>query len=209
MRKRFSRQRINTFWTILLSAALPCLLSTIVLALVFFPVINRSAKENDAAYEQNLLHAAANQLEMTVMSLEDSVAVVESNNWIHPLHLDLLANKQPNYSVRNTIMKELASACTRNSYRYYSFMLNGDNTLYSSTGVYSNYSDYHQYQDLQSQFFPSQTTEPAISTLIYDGNEHLLFQAPFRVVPEGQYRGQVNIIMKSSVLGEDLVRADC
>ena len=192
--RKLAYHQFNVFRTMLLSTLLPCLLAALSLAFVFLPMISNSAKKNDEAYEQVLLYSAATQMEDLVASFDNALAVVENNNWIHQMHLDLLAGSETNYSTKKTIASELSMACIRSDYKQFSFKFHGDDTLYTNTGIFPNHDEY-LLEDLSLQFYPSALDVPQISTIVYDGVDYLLYQAPFRVIPGGQFRGQINILI--------------
>ena len=200
--------RFNVFVTMLLSSVIPCVLATVFLAVIFLPLMNRSAKENDRAYEENLLYAAAGQFSDLFTSFDNAVAVVETNDWIFPLFLDALVDKSPQSSTKNIIQKELSMTCIRSSYQQFSFMYYGDSTLYSDSGVYNDQARVLELSDeLDYHFYHTEAITPAVSTIVYDDTAYLLYQAPFRVITAGNYRGEVNILVRSSVLGGRLEKA--
>ena len=92
--------RLNVFGALLVSTLLPCFLATLLLAAVFLPMMNRTARSSDSAYARVLLDAGANQFERIGESIAEATAVVEYSTWIHPLYLDMLEGTRPDYTVK-------------------------------------------------------------------------------------------------------------
>lgn len=204
----FMHRRTNVYLTVMLSSLLPCVLATLLLAMVFFPLMSQSAKKNDEAYEDNLLYATAGKFSDLFTSFDNAVAVVENSNWIHPIFLDAIIEKDIDSALRKTVQKELTVTCARNSFQQFSFMFYDMPTLYADSGVKYNQQTYLESEDiLDNNFFHSDSLEPTVSTLSYKGEEYLLYQSPFRVVSAGSYRGEVNILVRSVSLGKRLENA--
>lgn len=208
MKKRFSSKRFNVFKTILISSILPCFLATIIMGFVFLPMISHSSQANDEAYGESLLYVTASRFDELFLSFDSAVSTVENNSWIHSLFLDSLTGKRPEYDIQTDIQKELFAACLRGNHYLVSFMLYKDDVLYTSKGVYINQPFYEQqYSDLTYRFFASGTKQPSVSTIVHDEELYLLYQAPFRVIPEGNYQGEVNIFVSTQALGKRLLKA--
>lgn len=201
--------RLNVFGALLVSTLLPCFLATLLLAAVFLPMMNRTARSSDSAYARVLLDAGANQFERIGESIAEATAVVEYSTWIHPLYLDMLEGTRPDYTVKKTITDALNQACSRGEFKSFSFRFYDDGALYNNRTVVDDAAFYErsQFDYIQYHFFALQTPEPTVSTITYDGIEYLLYQAPFRDIPGGRYKGEINILIQSSVLGSRLLHA--
>jgi len=207
-RKRSLIRQSNVFKTILISSLLPCFLATVILAVVFLPMISRASRDNDESYGKNLLYVTSSCFEELFDSFAGAVSIIENNNWIHPLFLDSLIDKAPGYDRQEDVRKELLAASLRGNYYLFSFRFYEDDGLYTSNGVYLNQPFYEQkYPELEYRFFTSGTKQPVVSSIAHEEGDFLLYQAPFRVISTGQYRGEVNIFVRSEVLGKRLLEA--
>ena len=212
MKKPSIYNRFNVFGTLLLSTLLPCFLATLFLAVVFVPMMTTTASGNDSAYEQNLLYSAASQFEDLCETVDETVAVVEHNTWIRTLYVDVVNGKSASSTLKESIAAELNQACIRGEVKSLSFRFYNDMVLYNNRGVVENPERSRESSDQYSHylhyyFFASQEQEQIYSTINFDGVDYLLYQTPFRDIDGGRYKGEINILFQSSVLGARLLQA--
>ena len=205
-RKHFLYNRFNVFGTLLLSTLLPCFLATLFLGIVFLPMMNKTASNNDEAHTQVILDAVANRFDDVYEDAGELTAAVEQSSWIHSTYLGMLNDKMPESAVRVEITNDLNKACVRTGAKSLSFKFYDSPVLYNNRGVVD---DLDRYRDtyrnnIQYLFYPSQTQEETFSTTTFDGVEYLLYQCPFRDIQGGRYKGEINILFQSSVVGAKL-----
>jgi len=201
-------QQQSVFKSLLVSMLVPCLLATLLLGLVFVPMMHGSAKRNDEANARVILDSVANRMDSLVESFDAAQAVVEVNDWIQSIFLNQLVGKDAGASYREAIPRELGNFCIRNGYKHFSFMLDGNSALYTNKGVFSNGSAMLEtYGTLEYEFFYTNSQQPVLSTLIRDTGEYLLYQTRFRVNQSGQYRGVINILISTDSMVRDFTRS--
>lgn len=200
---------LNFFKTLLLSTLLPCFLATLFLGVVFFPMMRRTAAENDEAGAQLFLDTLTSQFERLYENAGEMKATVEDSSWIHALYLDMLAGKMPETMTRVKVTNDLNKVCVRMVAKSISFKFYDSSVLYNNRGAVDNQERYSEiYRDnIQYLFFNNSTEEEHFSTVTFGGAEYLLYQCPFRDVPGGRFKGEINILFPSDVIGERLLRA--
>lgn len=207
--KRSLYNYLNVFETMLLSTLLPCFLATLLLAMVFLPMMNRAAEDNDNARAQVVLDALSNQFEDLHENIGEITDVIEHSSWIHPLYLDMLNGKVPGASTKKVIARDLNMACNRAGAKSASFKFYDSPVLYNNRGVVSDQELYlNLFKDnIQYLFYTSDTQTSSFSTTYFDGVHYLLYQSPFRDIDGGRNKGEINILFQSSYLGEKLSSA--
>lgn len=200
--------RFNFFKTLLLSTLLPCFLATILLGLVFLPMMRRTAAGNDEAGAKLLLDTLTGQFERLYENAGEMTATVEDSSWIHALYLDMLAGKMPETPTRVKVTNDLNKVCVRMGAKSLSFKFYDSSVLYNNRGAVDDQERYREiYRDnIQYLFFENSTERERFSTVTFGGAEYLLYQCPFRDIPGGRFKGEINILFSSDVIGERLLR---
>ena len=204
--KKSIYNRFNVFGTLLLSTLLPCFLATLFLGIIFLPMMNRTASNNDDARAQVILDTITSRFEALYESTEELTAAVENSSWIHSTYLDMLNNKMPASAVRVEITNALNKACVRTGAKSLSFKFYDSPVLYNNRGVVDDFARYQKAyaNNIQYLFYSSHAQEDNFSTITFDGVEYLLYQCPFRDIQGGRYKGEINILFQSSVIGSRL-----
>ena len=207
MKKNRFYHRFNVFATMLVSTVLPCFLATLFFGMVFLPMMNRTASNNDKARAQVLMDTVSSQFADLYESVNDMTNVVQHSSWIHSLYLHSLnTDVLPDPAVRIEITRDMNMACVRNEAKSLSFKFYDSPVLYNNRGVVSEQERYEEtYRNtLQYSFYSANMQQEAFSTIIFDGVEYLLYQCPFRDIEGGRYKGEINILFQSSTLGSKL-----
>ena len=205
------RQKTSVFWALLISNLLPGIISAVILALIFLPMMSKTARKTDDAYEQTMLYSAQTQFEVVQEAAEYVTQQIENSDWLHPLYYDLLANRDITNSVRVQIMTDLQLFIAQNNYlaaisfQFYDL----PDTLFTDKGSFSNLDFYKEnYPDkLQYYFWPCQDGVAQFQTIEFEGTTYLLYQTPIRDIPDGRYKGELNLFFQADKIGERLSQA--
>lgn len=210
-RLRNLRQRTSVFWVLLVSNLVPGVASALILALVFLPMISRTARSTDAAYEQTMLFSAENQFAAVYDAATYITQRIENNDWIHPLYYDLLAGREITHRTRAQIIADLQLfLAQQNDTSAVTFWFYDDpNTVYSNRGIFTNLEFYQAYfpNKLQYFYWPSENGKAGFQTVEFAGESYLLYKTPFRDIAGGRYKGDVNLFFLAEKIGERLSRA--
>ena len=143
-RKHSFYNRINVFDSLLVSTLLPCFLVTLFLGVIFMPMMNRTASNNDDARARVILDTAVSRFEDVYKATEELTAAIEQSSWIHELYLDMLNGKMPNAVSRAEITNDLNKACVRSDAKSLSFKFYDSPVLYNNRGIVDNQERYQQ-----------------------------------------------------------------
>jgi len=204
-------QRYNVFRTMLLSAVLPCLFATIFWAMFFLPMINRTAENNDRAYEQVMLESAAAQLDNLTDMVDSAVHVLEHNTWVRPLYIDHINEREPAPTEKEDIIGELSVTVGRHpgmvqySFRFFEYA----NVVYTSKGVVSDLALFRESHpdSLQYSFVPCNDNAAGFTTACVGETNYLVYRTPFRDIEGGRQKGEINLFFKADQFGEQLSQA--
>lgn len=201
--------RFSFFKTLLLSTLLPCFLATLLLGLVFLPMMRRTATENDEAGAKLLLDTAAGQFERLHENAREMTAAVEDSSWIHVLYLDMLGGKMPDTPTRVRVTNDLNKVCVRMGAKSLSFKFYNSSVLYNNRGAVDDQERYRKiYRDnIQYLFFNNSAQQECFSSVTFNGDEYLLYQCPFRDTPGGRFKGEINILFPSDAISGKLLRS--
>ena len=174
--------------------------------MILVPLISRTARQNDEAYEENLLYTVTQRLDTLQEEAGDLVDKLENTEWIHDLfiehHLQGMVIKG---KMKTDIIRELSLWVAQDSnIQQISFQFhNAGDELYSSNGVYSNLWFYHSFaeENVQYRFFYGSN---GFSTVSFAGQEYLLYYMPFTDIVGGSNKGAMNVLYKVDGVGKEL-----
>lgn len=204
------QKNISSFWILLVSNLIPGICSAMILALIFLPAMSKTARKTDDAYEQTMLYSCASQMESLCSTISEITIQLENSTWIHPLYYNILNDVAAASSMKAEIRANLELSIARNpgteaiSFSFY----NDPDTLYTDEGVFNNLDYYREnFPDkLQYRFFPS-SGKPAFQTITFAEKRYLLYQAPFRDISGGRYKGDLNFFFDYDDVIEKLLTA--
>ncbi len=198
----FTNNRSRFFTRLLISTVLPCLLATVLLALIFLPLMRKTADTSDEARAKVALDAAAAQFAGLYDTAAEMTDVVQYNGWIHSLYLDMLNGKGADGETRAQIIRSLNMACVGGGAKSFSFKFYDSPVLYNNRSIVDDLERYREiYRDDIQYFFTSTTAQTvSFSTVVFENTPYILYQAPFRDIEGGRYKGEVNILFPSGMM---------
>jgi len=204
-------QKLNMFYTLLLSTILPCVLATVLLALVLLPMMKNVTGATDEAYGEVLLSSAGARMERTLDMIKDREQQFLNAEWLKKLYLDQLVKLPLDLDTKEDIVRELAWMVAAEPELYsVSFMLYEDpDTLYSSTGVFEDISFLQKISpdSVHYRFYAVDDSEAGFETIEFNGKSYLLYHTPFSVVSGGRSKGVLNMLLRHEMLGRELSEA--
>lgn len=208
---KFPYKRVTVFRGLLFSTLLPCFFATLLLAVVFLPMLLSTAEKTDEAYEEFLLVNTAGQINAVCEIVDMVTAQIEDSEWIYPLFFDFISGGKIAHTTKTEITLDLAEVVAKYDVLFSAaFRFYGDDyTLYTDMGVFENISYFQEQFPEKSQYFfyPAETQTPTFSEIEFNGQQYLLYQAPFRDIPQGRYKGEINLLFRSNILGNSLHEA--
>lgn len=195
------------FQTMLVSSLLSCLFAAIFLMCIYFPILLNSAKSNDDYYGRNLLESVDNSFSELESSIKFFDATVTYSTWMRPLYLNYINGRDDDPTLVRDLTSELVVVASRfAALRSASFRFYGDDTVYTNAGVAKDIVFFEEnYPNEPVYYFAFSTNEnETFSTVTIDNVEYLHYAAPFRDIPEGRYKGDINLLIYSDKLGRIL-----
>lgn len=210
MRKRMKMgNKVSVFWRFLFTNLLLSVCSVTILALVFTMLIINTAKENDLAYEQNLVYTTGVYFDKLDGYAQDVIKMAENGTWLHKIYIDHVLNKDSlSIAMKETVVSDLSvMVAQRSTLLSASLQFYDENTLYTSGGVFENPEYLRQINpaNIQYTFFPLGNAAPGFSAEEYNQNSYLVYRDCFRDVPGGRYKGEINLIFDAYAIGRNLL----
>lgn len=204
-------QRMNMFYTLLLSTILPCVLATVMLALVFVPMMKSVSESTDEAYGEVLLSAVGSRMESVLDIVEDQKHNFLKVEWLHRLYIYHLIGMPLDFEMKEDVISFLSRIVADNPEVYsVAFQFYDDPaTIYSSSGIFMDISFLQEIapDSVYYRFFEANATEAGYKTVEHGGNTYLLYFMPFPHTPGGRDKGVLNILLRHETVGKDLTMA--
>lgn len=204
---KYHKMQRGFFQTMLVSSLLSCLFAALFLAFLYLPILLHSAKANDESYGQNLLEAVDNSFNQLETSIQFFDTTVTFSTWMRPLYLDYINGRSSNPELITDLISELSVVTTRfSALKSASFRFYGDDTVYTNGGMARDISFFEEhYPDEPLYYFAFSADEKEMFSTVTIGNvEYLHYAAPFRDIPEGRYKGNINLLIQSDKFGRIL-----
>ena len=202
-------RRLNMFYTLLLSTILPCVLATLLLGLVFVPMMHGVTSTTDEAYEDVILSAACAQMESVLEMLEDIRRDFQNTKWLHDLYFVHLMGNKLTFETKEDIILDLGRMVAENPELYsVAFQFYDDpTTIYSSAGIFEDINVLQEFSpdSVYYQFFEADADQAGFKTIEYGGKNYLLWYTPFSHISGGRMKGVVNVLLRNETIGKNLV----
>lgn len=205
-------KEVSFFWRLLFTTVLSGLLSLVFLCLFLVPGLLRAAAENDRAYEERLLRQADDCFEELHTAAAECLRDVEQSEWLHELYIEHVLGEKSVHLWSQDIVVELTLAAARQGglVEQISFWFYQEpETMFSSTGVYTNMDFYReQYPDEIQYFAPvSKPVYPHFKTEQFQGQDVLVYHTEFTDNPQGLPKGEFLIVFNQELLKEQILSA--
>ena len=205
------RQKTSVFWMLLASNLIPGIASAVILAVIFLPMMVKTSRSTDDAYEQTMLYSVQTQMEAVQEAADYMTKQIENSEWLHPLYYDLLVNREITHTTNVQIMTDLQLLIAQNnnvaaiSFQFY----DDPDAIFTDKGRFTNLEFYREnYPDkLQYFFWPCQDSTAQFQTVVFYGETYLLYKTPIRDVPGGRYKGELNLFFRANEIGDRLSNA--
>ena len=213
MKRIFSRSRdVSFFWRLLMTTVFSGLVSVLFLSILLVPSLLSVAESNDLAHEENMLQATDNCFDSLLRSVEDCLNSLEKSDWLHDLYIDHVLSGVSTQRLHNDLLRDLTlianaqgSVIDQLSFRFYQ----DPDTLYTSTGVFSNLEFFRQeYPGEMQYFFPSLSPDVlGFKIEQFQGQDVLVYYTEFTDVAGGMPKGKLMLIIDQDQLRIQLQKA--
>lgn len=204
-------QKLNMFFTLLLSTILPCVLATLLLALVLLPMMRSIARTTDDAYAEVIFSSAEARMAAILDMIKDQENRLLNAEWLKDLYFDHLMGKTVSFERKEDVLSTLGPMVAANSELYsVSFVLyESPNTMYSSSGVFEDITFLQETapETFYYHFYALESREAGFETIAFKGKTYLLYHTPFSAIPNGQPKGVLNILLRHETVGKALAEA--
>lgn len=204
-------QKLNMFYTLLLTTVLPCILATLLLAGALIPMMRGVASATDKAYGEVVLTSTASRVETLMRMVENQKRKILNASWLNELYFDHFMGEPLDYRMKNDILLDLGRMVAENPEIYLiSFQFYDDpETIYSSSGVFADLPFLRNISpdNIYYRFYHADATEAGYSTIEFNGKLYMLYYSPFSNNAGGRDKGVINILLRHQVVGEALATA--
>lgn len=210
MRSRFKYSRHSEiFFQLVSSSLVPSCSILLILVLVLFPLLNRTARQNDQAHEEFLSEIAVRFFDDFQQQNSTYLNELENTEWLHDLFIQHHLGKQSISGTDRTKIigslgvwaaKDLSIAQT--SFQFYG----AENEIFTNSGICFNLEFFRSQENNKLQFYFFQGF-PTLSHVTFSGKEYLLYCAPFTDIANGQKKGELNVLYDTEQLGRRFVNA--
>lgn len=196
----------------LLTTIVACFMTLVVLCALLIPALLSSASKNDLSHETNLALSSKTVLDSSFSSIDAAMEEFEQSGWLHELYISHVLNGRPiSAGMHSDILSDLSLfVARRRDLEHFTFQFYDEpNALYTNHALAQNLEFCQaQFPDfLYYRFFPIAGHSSGLTTLSFQGNDHLIWRETFTDVKDGFPKGEVNIFLNTKVLVKQLKEA--
>lgn len=189
---------VSVFWQFFVLYLLLFLLSISVLLVFILPTTLRSARTIDQERYANCVNEVCDYVRGLLSNIESAKSALERSEWFEDLFFQRIVHKEAlTYDEREDIQKALQTAAAQmREFRMAAFVLDGDDTLYNSYSLTTDWTKYQKYDltpSVNYRFFSLQPGEsPGLALLPYGQDEAQYTALVYRSDITNLYKTSVN-----------------